>query len=114
VTALETKRATRANFFAGLMVVAGLPCTVMIVVYIHLLRARNPEVAPAVDALALMMMSLLAYALAALGCVCGLLYFGIVRFKRGSMPRRWQWGAITYSVTQLLVSVVYWMVGRPG
>jgi hypothetical protein len=53
------------------------------------------------DGLGILMIPLMAYAIALLSCVAGLIYFGIARFKYKAFPQAWDWLSIVYSLGQV-------------
>jgi len=57
-----------------------------------------------------MMISLVAYAIALLSCVAGLIYFAVARFKYKEFPQAWDWLGIVYSLGQVTLPVIYFSV----
>lgn len=53
------------------------------------------------------MMSLLAYAIALLSCIAGLLYFWVNAWRHATRPRPWQRAIVLYASIQLAIPVIY-------
>lgn len=59
------------------------------------------------DAIGLMMISLLAYAIALLSFLTGLIYFGFAVLKNKLVLRVWHWIGIVYSLIQITIPIIY-------
>ena len=96
------------------MVVGGLPLTFSILCITFLSATHDARGAAGHssggDALGLMMMSLLAYAVALLSCLAGVSYFIVKAIKHNGFPSRWQSLSLVYSCVQIIVPFVYFFV----
>jgi hypothetical protein len=101
------KRGKTAKIFRIGMLAGGLPCSAAILLFIQLMLARKAGRPMGGDGLGIMMISLVAYALALLSCVTGLIYFAFARFKYKEHPQVWDWFGIVYSAGQLAVPLIY-------
>ena len=107
---MDLKPERKADLFAVGMVAGGLPCSLFILIFLEMTSAREAGQPYSGDALGLMMMSLLAYALALVSCGAGVLHFGLSLFKNEGRPRTWQWLALIYALTQVVVPVAYFSI----
>jgi hypothetical protein len=103
----EQQGETKTTLFSLAMIVCGLPCTASILLLLHLLFARQAGAPAGGDALALMMPSLLAYALALVSCAAGALHFRGLMYQRRRHPKVWHWLALSYSLGQLTFIALY-------
>lgn len=92
------------------MLVGGVPCTAAILLFIQLMAARAAGHPVGADGLGIMMICLVAYAIALLSCIAGLIYFGVARFKYKASPQVWDWLGIVYSLGQVTIPVIYFAV----
>jgi hypothetical protein len=82
------------------MIAGSVPCTLAIVLFLYLMHAREAGHPIAGDALGLVMISLLAYALALISFFCGSVYFGLAAMKGKLKPCGWQWFAILHCLAK--------------
>lgn len=101
-------RSNRVATIVGTGMIAGsVPCTLAILVFAQLMAARNAGHPAGGDAIGLMMISLVAYAIAVLSFVVGTIYFGFAVFKNRLVLRPLHWVGIVYSLSQITIPVVY-------
>jgi hypothetical protein len=89
------------------MIVGSVPCTFAILFFYQLVAARGAGHPAGADPIALMMISLLAYAIALLSFVSGIIYFGFAVLKNNLHIHAWHWFGIVYSFSQITIPVVY-------
>lgn len=96
------------------MFVGGLPLTFSVLCITFLSATHDAREAvghsSVGDALGLMMMSFLAYAVALLSCLVGVSYFIYKVIKHNGFPSRWQSLSLLYSCVQIIVPFVYFFV----
>jgi hypothetical protein len=101
-------RSNRVATIVGTGMIAGsVPCTLAILVFAQLMAARNAGHPAGGDAIGLMMMSLVAYAIAVLSFVFGIIYFGFAALKNKLVLSPWHWFGIVYSLSQITIPIVY-------
>ncbi|MDB5958709.1 MAG: hypothetical protein JWP59_3 [Massilia sp.] len=89
------------------MVVGSTPCTLAILLLVSIVANREAGEPAGGDALGLMMISLMAYAIALLSFAAGLIYFSsAVLVKKLTLPP-WQWFCIAYSFAHVIVPIIY-------
>lgn len=96
-----------ATIFGTGMIAGSVPCTLAILLFAQLMAARKAGHPAGGDALGLMMISLLAYGIALLSFVSGIIYFGFAVLKNKLVLRTWHWFAIVYSFSQITIPVIY-------
>ena len=96
-----------ATIFGILIIAGSVPCTLAILVFYQLMVAREAGHPAGGDAIGLMIISLLAYAIALLTFVSGVTYFGFAVFKNKLTLRSWHWCGIVYSFSQITIPVIY-------
>lgn len=96
-----------ATVFGIGMVVGSTPCTLAILLFLSLLAARKAGQPAGGDALGLMMISLMAYAIALLSFIAGLIYFSCAVLKKKLIVRPWHWFCVAYSFANVIGPVVY-------
>jgi hypothetical protein len=96
------------------MLVGGTPLTFIILLITFLSATHDARKAAGYssggDALGLLMMSLVAYAIALLSCVNGISYFIFKAIKQHSFPTWWQWLILSYSFVQVAGPFIYFFV----
>lgn len=101
-----------ATIFGIGMIAGSVPCTLAILLFLHIMAAREAGQPAGGDALGLMMVSLVAYAIALLSVVSGIVYFGFASLKSKLVLRAWHWFGIVYSLSQVTIPVVYFSSNR--
>jgi len=96
-----------ATIFGIGMIAGSVPCTLAILVFSQLMVAREAGHPAGGDAIGLMMISLLAYPIALLSFVSGMIYFGFAVLKNKLALRPWHWFSIVYSFSQITIPIVY-------
>ena len=101
-------RSSKAATVFGIgMVVGSTPCTLAILLFLSLLAARKVGQPAGGDALGLMMISFMAYAIALLSFIAGLIYFSFVVVRKRLILGPLHWFCIAYSFTHVIGPVVY-------
>jgi len=96
------------------MLVGGIPLTFFIFLIAFLSATHDSRAAAGYssggDAIGLMMMSLLAYAIAFLSCVAGVSYFIFKAIRYHGFPNWWQWLSLIYAFVQTTTPFIYFFV----
>lgn len=89
------------------MIAGNIPCTLAILVFAQHMAARNAGHPAGGDAIGLMMISIVAYAIAVLSFVSGIIYFGFAVLKDKLVLGPWHRFGILYSLSQITIPIVY-------
>jgi hypothetical protein len=94
------------------MIAGSVPCTLAILVLAQFMAARNAGHPAGGDAIGLMMISLVAYAIAVLSFVFGMIYFGYAVLKNKLVLRPRHWFGIVCSLSQITIPTAYFLFSR--
>ena len=96
-----------ASGFGILMLIGSAPWLLAIATFVQIMIAHGEGESSGGNAIGLMMMSLSAYGIALVCCVVGLIYFIYAALRRKAFSKRWHWLTIGYSISLLIMPILY-------